>query len=413
MLQPYHPTMRWIAEQQQEMIDLLIQWAHINTGSENMAGLDHMINALTQAFGCFNTEIQWIDLPLRQIVDPSGTIVSSPIGKAMRLRKHTQAPLQVLLTGYMDTVYVVDNSFQATHWIDPHTLRGPGVADMKGGLVVMLTALKALEKSPWAGKIGWEVLINPDEEIGSPGSAFLFHEAAQRNALGLVFEPAFPDGSFVSSRKGSLSYTIISHGRSAHVGRDFQQGRNALTHLARLVLEVEKLSNEERGITVNIGCLISKGPVNIVPHLAVAKINVRLNTREDIAPIDQAIQTIVQEANQHEGHSLTLLADALTPPKPFDSKIQTVFQAVKQSADALGIDMRWKPTGGACDSCRLYADGLPNIDTLGVVGGNLHTPEEFIIVDSLRERAQLTALFLMQWAAGEIQPIQRGDQVHA
>lgn len=284
---------------------------------------------------------------------------------------------------------------------------------MKGGLVVLLTALRALENSAWAGKVGWEVLINPDEEIGSPGSDYLFREAAARNQIGLIFEPSFPDGSFVSSRKGSLNYTVIARGRAAHVGREFQLGRNALIHLARFCLAVDHLTDVNQGTTVNVGRFKSGTAANIVPDLAIGQINIRTTTWEDMQKIERAVNTLVEEANHSEGFSLKVVCDAKTPPKPFGNDLETLFQSFKHCASLLDVAMQWKPTGGACDGCRLYAAGLPNIDTLGVVGGNLHTTEEYVLVDSLRERAQLTALFLMQWAAGAIHPIQSEAKHHA
>ena len=414
MLQAYQPTMRWIADQQQEMIHLLTQWAQINSASDNIEGLDRMADALMHAFGALGTQIQQVALPTRTIVNADGELVSSPLGKALRLKKHPHASKQVFLAGHMDTVFPQNSPFQNTQWIDAQTLRGPGVADMKGGLVVLLTALRALENSPWAGKIGWEVLINPDEEIGSPGSDFLFLEAAARNHIGLIFEPSFPDGTLVSSRKGSINFTAIARGRAAHVGRDFHLGRNALTYLARFFIAVDKLTNADKGITVNIGRFVSGGPANIVPDLALGKMNIRMESSEEMEAIEHAILALAANANrEEEGLTLKLVCDAKTPPKPFGNDLKTLFHAFHHCADTLGIALRWKPTGGACDGCRLYAAGLPNIDTLGVVGGNLHTAEEYVLVDSLRERTQLTALFLMQWAAEEINPIHQEASPHA
>ena len=135
-----------------------------------------------------------------ELEDSAGSAVREPLGKALLIRKRPEAPLRLLLCCHTDTVYPSDHPFQKSVRIADNILRGPGVTDAKGGLVVMLLALEAFERSPWSAKLGWEVLINPDEEIGSPGSAPLLIQAAKRNDLGLIFEPSFPDGNLAGAR---------------------------------------------------------------------------------------------------------------------------------------------------------------------------------------------------------------------
>src|SRR3989304_2280040 len=142
--------------------------------------------------------------PLRWL---SGKGIRKPLGNALSIRKRSTAPLRIFLGAHMDTVYPADHPFQKAVRVDQNTLRGPGVADSKGGLVVMLKALEALERSPYAQSVGWEVLINPDEELGSPGSAPLLAQAAKNTHLGLVFEPPLPDGALVGARKRPATLT--------------------------------------------------------------------------------------------------------------------------------------------------------------------------------------------------------------
>src|SRR5207253_7136774 len=136
-----------------------------------------------------------------------GEPVEQPLGRALRATKRHEpssgVAVRVLLNIHTDTVYPLDHPFQSVTRIDEHTLRGPGVIDAKGGLVVMLAAIEALERSALAPQIGWEVLLNPDEEIGSPGSAHLFKEVASRHRVGLVFEPAIGEGNLVDSDRKS------------------------------------------------------------------------------------------------------------------------------------------------------------------------------------------------------------------
>lgn len=212
----------------------------------------------------------------------------------------------------MDTVYPPTHPFQKAERLAGR-LNGPGALDMKGGLLILLTLLHAIERSSFAPRIGWEVLINPDEEIGSVGSRNLLAECASRNHLGLIFEPAFPDGQIVSSRKGSATFTIVARGRAAHAGRDFASGRNALTALAKFILKAEALTDLEKGTTVNIGQLQSGEAVNVVPVLAISRLNVRVTKKEALDELQSSLRRFAKEAD--EGVTLFIHEDAATPPR--------------------------------------------------------------------------------------------------
>lgn len=222
-MNPQQPILDWIDAQSARMQSLVTRWANVNSGSDNVAGVTKMTELLREAWAPVASEvIEQIALAPRETIDSNGEIARTRLGPALRIRKRPDAPHRVFLCIHMDTVYPAEGPFQRCDLLDANTLRGPGVADAKGGLAVMLVALEALERSDWAGKIGWEVLINPDEEIGSPGSSPLFEAAARRNHVGMLFEPAIGDGEFVSERAGSANYAIVVRGRSAHAGRDPQ-----------------------------------------------------------------------------------------------------------------------------------------------------------------------------------------------
>lgn len=400
----YQEALKWIDEQQSIMSSLLENWANINSWSENLEGLSSLMLLIEKEFSSLNALSNKISLAPRKIIDSHGNRIEKPLGQALHLKKHSELSLQIFLGGHMDTVFPPTSPFQTCKRIDKDTLLGPGTADMKGGLIILLKTLQALERSPWAGKIGWEVLINPDEEIGSPGSNAILSACAKRNHFGLLFEPSFADGSLVSSRKGSANFTVVAKGKAAHAGRDFQRGRNAITALSRFIVKAEKLTQMDKGITLNVGHIEGGGPVNIVPELAICRINVRIEQNEDLNAIKAQFNRWIHEDHNEEGISLNIFEDTNNPPKPFDGKIQALYAALKECADQLNIPLHSKPSGGACDGCRLYAEGLPNIDTLGAVGGNIHTTEEYIHLPSLAERAKLTALFLIRLAAGDLEP---------
>src|SRR5204863_2170903 len=180
----------WIDLQRERMVNRVIAWANVNSHTHHLAGLEKMSAAVGEALRELGATPEWIDLPAAESIDEKGDVVREPLGRAVRARVRPDAPLCIFLGIHIDTVYPVDHPFQLVRQIDANTINGPGVIDAKGGLVVLLTALAALETSEFRNRIGWEVLINSDEEIGSPGSAALLVEAAKRNHVGLVFEPA-------------------------------------------------------------------------------------------------------------------------------------------------------------------------------------------------------------------------------
>lgn len=398
----YREQLDWVKKQQSALTSLLETWSNINSSSDNPEGLALMLKALSTEFGKLKGDQKEIPLLPRKRIDAKGYLIEETTGSALRIVKHPNAPIKVFLAGHMDTVYPKTAPFQKAERLDENTLKGPGVTDMKGGLLVMMTALQALENSSWAGKIGWEVLINPDEEVGSPSSEHLFVEAAKRNHIGLLYEPSFPDGSLVSSRKGSINYTMVIRGKSAHAGRDFFAGRNAISAMARYIVAIEQLISEEKGVTLNVGSIQGGVASNIVPDLAICKFNIRVNDPEEYRQMNRQLQQFIATCHFQDGITAELHETAARGPKPFDDKNSALFDKIKSCASELGAELKSKPSGGVCDGNILSEEGLPTIDTLGVIGGNIHTFDEYVLLNSLTQRAELSALFLLKIASGEI-----------
>ncbi len=406
----YQSSLEWVRNQQQAMLEQTVHWSRINSGSTNLEGLDRMCAALQSAFAPLGGEAEEITLAPRELVTERGEVAQSALGKALRIRKHTHAPVHVFLGGHMDTVFASDHAFQEPTQLDAYTLQGPGVADLKGGLVVMLTALMVLERSEFAGKVGWEMLINPDEEIGSPGSDGLLQEAAGRNDIGLIFEPSFADGTLASIRKGSGNFVAVMRGRAAHVGRSFFEGRNAVAALGELIVDLTALTGIRPGILCNVGKIEGGGPVNQVPDLAILRFNIRVDSAEEQAFAEARLQELHRKFNARDGLSLSMHGRFGRPPKQWNELQAHLLSLLESCAAPLGLTLPTTPTGGCCDGNNLAAYGLPNIDTLGVRGGNLHTDREFMMIESLSERAQLSALLLLKLASGEAVWPYRGNR---
>ncbi|MDN5872382.1 MAG: hydrolase [Nitrococcus sp.] len=396
------PYLDWIEAQHDAMVADLVRLVAINSGSHNIVGLERMASELTRLFGALGGQAQRLALESMVQIGDEGERRSCELGPLLRLRKHPSAPLQVLLVGHMDTVFGSEHSFQRAERISATRLEGPGVADLKGGLLVMLKALECLERSPWAGRLGWEVVLNPDEELGSPGSAAHLGAAAKRNHLGLVFEPAMADGAFAAARKGSGNFTALLQGRAAHAGREPHRGRNALRAAADFVIAIDELNGIRPGVTLNPGFAHAGGPVNIVPDRAVVRFNIRLSDPRDEAWIHSRLAAIREEINAREGITLSLHGYFARQPKILDTAHRRLFDLVRGCGQALGLTIVSRDTGGCCDGNNLSAAGLPNIDTMGVIGGGLHSADEYVELASLVERSRLSALLLLGLASGRL-----------
>jgi glutamate carboxypeptidase len=397
-----HQQLQWIDKEAENMTRCLIHWSDLNTGSHNHEGILKFCSLLEQSFAPIADTIERLPLPKLDSINERGEKFSSPSCPALRIRKRPHAPLKIFLGAHMDTVFPSDSPFQEAKIRGDGTLQGPGVADIKGGIVILRTALEALERSPFAESIGWEVLLNPDEEIGSVASEAVLTDCGRRNHLGLIFEPSLPDGTLVSERKGSANFTLSVRGRSAHAGRDFFDGRNAIYAMTHVIHGLESLINQERGLTVNVGEIHGGTAVNVVPAFAQCRFNIRSHPSDNMEEILEEVTRLVDSCQKRDGFSCELFGKVTRPPKPFDPPTQQLFAAVKHCGEELGLPIHWRPTGGVCDGNILAAAGLPTIDTLGVRGDKIHTHDEYMIIDSLVERTRLVALLLMRLARRDI-----------
>jgi glutamate carboxypeptidase len=392
-----------VARDDRALIDQLVGWAEINTGSTNLDGLERMAAALVPAFGALGAPVLVDPAPV-EAIDGQGRLRPLRRGRNLHLVVRPDAAVQVLLAGHMDTVFQADDPFQAVRQVRPGVFNGPGVADMKGGLLVMLKALMALERSPWAERLGYQVVINADEEVSSLGSGPLLAQAARRARLGLVFEPATtPDGVLAGARKGRAAFTLVARGAAAHAGRNPEVGRNAVLAAADFAVRAAAFDGARQGLTLNVARIEGGGADNIVPDLALCRFEARVATHEDRHWIEAELQRLAAEVGAHRDVSLELHGRFTRPPKPLDDHALWLFEAVRSCGADLGQTIAWRPTGGCCDGNNLAEAGLPVVDTLGVRGGAIHTPDEFMLADSLVERAQLSALLLMRLASGEIE----------
>lgn len=387
---------------QSRLVDQLVRLSEQNSWTYNLDGLATTLDMLGNIFDSLGGSTTRLPVADHVEIDDRGHPHAKKLGEIGSICKWPSAPIQLLLVGHYDTVFSPEHPFQTTR-TDGDRLIGPGTADMKGGLLVMHAALSTLEASPWAGQVGWEVLLTPDEEIGSPGSAPMLAAAASDKAAGFIFEPSFPDGSLASERKGSGTFNLHVSGVAAHAGRDHHSGRNAVMAAARLACALDDLNGHWEGVTVNVGAITGGGPTNIVPDSAVVRLNVRVPTGVLADEFQRTVESIAAAASTEDGITVTSYGTFTRRPKELTPGIQALLDAAKQSAAAIGFDLHWAPTGGVSDGNNLAAAGLPNLDNLGVHGGNIHSDAEFVYPDSLASRAGLAGLLLLMIASGALE----------
>ena len=390
-------SLAWLDSQGQAMMDLVLRLCNQNSGTLNLPGLDHVRQMLAEEFAVVGGEMKFVDLDPLRVVDDQGVEVDQQLGQAIHIVQRPDARPRIMLCIHMDTVYGADHAFQKCVFREDGNLNGPGVADAKGGLVVMLFALQALERSSLAGQIGWEVLINPDEELGSPGSESFIRSRAPHCDFGLLFEPSLPDGTLVSWRKGGGNFTFVVRGRSAHSGREFDKGRNAIVALARMIDDIDRL-NTDPDVTFNVGRVSGGAALNVVPDLAIGRVNVRVKTLDQAEWVQTQLKRIADQYRQLDGITVELFGRFTSPPKILDRQVEALQARIESCGRSLGLDIQWQGTGGASDGNKFADAGLPNVDTLGPRGGDIHSASEYLIVDSLVERAKLAASILMSFA---------------
>jgi glutamate carboxypeptidase len=385
---------------QPAMLAQTLRWAAINSGTANLPGLSLLAGDLADSFAALPGEVSLRQPAPVTAIDTAGNAVERNHGQHLVLSVRPQAQRRFLLTGHMDTVFGADHPFQQVAWLDDDTLNGPGTADMKGGIAVLLSALQALEGSPQAQAIGYDVLLNSDEETGSLSSAALIAELAQGKFAALTYEPsALPDGTLAHARGGSGNYAVTFRGRSAHAGRNPQDGRNALVAAADCAVRLKQMSHED--LPINPARIDGGAANNVVPDMAVLRFNIRPRDARAADDFTSDLRDLLHFLEKLHDVSTHCHGGLSRPPKPVAPQAQKLFDLVRDSGAALGQTIGWQSSGGVCDGNNIAACGVPVVDTMGVRGGAIHSPDEYMIVPSLVERAALSALVLHRLAAGE------------
>lgn len=327
--------------------------------------------------------------------DPTGrlgaTVIGTFLGQADGRR--------VLLIGHMDTVFDPGTVAERPFRIDDGIAHGPGVTDMKSGLLGGLYALKAIIGE--RGGLPFERLVfiaNPDEEIGSPTSTPHIREFAADADAALVLECARANGDIVSARKGILDARLIIHGRAAHAGVEPEKGRSAILEAARIVAEIHALNGRWPGVTFNVGLIDGGSRPNVVAERCSLEVDVRATTRTELETAEAEIHRIA-EASQVPDTTVEYEPLARWWPMEKLERSGRLVEHAQAVAEVLGFGVVDTSTGGASDANTTSGMGIPSLDGLGPIGGNDHAPTEYLEVDSIVPRTTLLAGLLLAIAA--------------
>ncbi|MFN2362935.1 MAG: M20 family metallopeptidase [Halarsenatibacteraceae bacterium] len=376
-----------IETKEEEMIRELEQLVNIDSGSYTKEGIDQIIARYEQIYielG-FETEIK----------------VNQDQGNNLVAKRQGELEGSWLFLGHADTVFPEGTVKKRPFKLDRENDRayGPGVCDMKSGLVVLRTVLGTLISLD-IELPDLVVLINGDEEIGSPTSRELIETAGREATACFVLEPGRENGDLVTARKGVGIYELIVSGRAAHAGTDHQDGISAVEELAHKIMDVHQLTDYDRGITLNVGVIAGGERPNIVADSARAEIDLRITELEQVDEIEEQLREIA--AKEYLPGAKTLLKGGLNrPPMEKRQDSERIYQVFKEAASRIGFEIGEAATGGASDGNFVSGLGVPTLDALGAVGGKVHNDQEYIVVSSLVGRAKMLAGGLAELAVKE------------
>jgi glutamate carboxypeptidase len=365
-------------------LDDLERLVNIDCGTYTPDGVDEIGRWTARFLGELGAEVD-----VRP--DPEGRF-----GKTVVATFHGRADgPRVLLIGHMDTVFDVGTAASRPFRIDDGVAYGPGVTDMKSGLLAGLYALKAITDE--LDGLPFERLTfiaNPDEEVGSPSSRDHIRAAAADADVCLVLECARANGDIVSARKGILDTRLSVHGRAAHAGVEPEKGRSAILEAARLIRELHGLNGRWPGVTVNVGKIAGGTRPNVVAERCDLEVDVRSTTAEGLVEVESAIREL---AAAPEVEDTTIEANVMVSWLPMEKLERSgrLVEHAKSIADRLGFTVNDTSTGGASDANTTSGMGVPTLDGLGPIGGNDHAPAEYLDVESIVPRTTMLAGLLL------------------
>ena len=370
--------LKTLQAQEKPLLRLLRQFVEMESPSTDKAAVDRFGESVAAVVRDFGAAVRFV---------PSRA-TGNHLRAEFRLAPHPQGR-QILLLGHLDTVWELNTLARMPFRIRDGRAYGPGIFDMKAGIVMGLYALAALRQHGAAVNQKVVMLLNADEEIGSPSSHAVTKREARRSAAALVLEPAFGlKGALKTARKGTGEFEIRVLGRAAHAGLEPQKGVNAIVELARQLLRIESFADAKRGITFNCGMIRGGTRGNVVPEHAAATVDARVFRAGDQAVVEKKMRSL---RPLHRKAKVAVVGGFNRPPLERTAEVGALFDRARRLARPLGIRLSEASVGGGSDGCFTSALGVPTLDGLGAVGDGAHAEHEQIVIDEVIRRTALLA----------------------
>jgi glutamate carboxypeptidase len=353
-----------------ETLQLLERMVNMDSPSLDKVLVDRFVRFAGSQFAAIGGRVEYVP--------------AERFGDHLVVRFEAGSSKHILLLGHTDTVFSAGEAAKRPFKVSADRATGPGVFDMKGGIALMWSAIRALGEL----KRNVTVLLNSDEEMGSVSSRDLIQKEAAAASTVLVLEPSLPGGVLKTARKGTGKFTVKAIGRAAHAGVDPERGINAIEEIAQQVIELQRLSDPARGTTVTVSVIQGGTRVNVVPAGAAVEVDVRASTMEEADRISAVLRALKPHL---PGARIDVRGGFSRPPMERTADTVRLLSLAKVIGEEIGLDVQEGSTGGASDGNLTAALGIPTLDGLGPVGDNAHSPDEFIDIRSLPGRAALVA----------------------
>ncbi len=370
---------RAIRDRREAMIEELRAVVEHETPSLDKVALDGLAHTLAARFEAMGAETSLIPNTV------GGMHVRAAFGTVDGARP-------TLVLAHYDTVWPLGTIGRMPFRVEGVKAFGPGVFDMKASLVMITSALDAIQSLGLTLANPVVVLVTSDEEIGSPRTRVIIEDEARASAQTLVMEPPLADGSLKTARKGVGHFHVSIEGRASHAGVEPEKGINAIVELARQILVIEALANPKLGTTLSTGVISGGTTSNVVPAHASAAIDARVVVMTEEARIVAAFQSLTPI---HPGAKVHARGDFDRPPMERSAAVAGLYERIKTIGSTIGLTLGEGSTGGASDGNFTAAIGVPTVDGLGCPGGGAHADSEHILIDGFLERTVLLATLLL------------------
>lgn len=378
------PLLAKAEKEKPEVLKLLGRMVNIDSGTFNGKGLD--------AVGAIATA------ELKKLGGRVGTSSAAPAAGHNIVATYTgKGKGRILLVAHMDTVFADGSAGLRPFRIEGSRAYGPGIMDDKGGIVMAIGALKMLQGFKDYAKI--TVLLNTNEETGSHGTRALIEKLAKEHDVAFNLEPGRSADGLVVARKGSGEIEMDVKGKAAHAGVAAKEGRNAALEAAHQVLQLSKLGDDAKQTTVNWTVIKSGDRSNVIPDHASAQADVRVAVAEEFDRVEHDIERISAQKLIPETQVAIHLRRGF-PPMPASPITDAIARRATDIYAELGRKLTLESTGGAADASLIFAAGVPTLDGLGIVGGGIHTADEYAEVDSIVPRLYLLARLIQEYGRG-------------